>query len=411
MTPLDEHSRLGIGWLVRIRWLAALGQAAVLATTWFVVRADLPYAWLILVVALTPLSNLLVLSPPLKRVDPDALVKATVVLDLVLLTALLALSGGPANPFTVVYLVHTALGAVMLGQKWTWIVALLSSAGFAFVFFVHLPVHALMHHSGPGANLHLEGMWVAFAITSASIAFFVARLASALKVQRDALAEAAARADRLGALTTLATGAAHELGSPLATIAVSARELSRSPDPDVREDAELIRAEVERCREILQDMSHRAGSGVGEAPTVVSGAEFSDLLGVALGQAYRAVAEVRVDPELRFTVVPRSFVRIVANLVRNAAEASPPGAPVAVSLDDAGGGLRVVVSDRGSGMTADVLARAGQPFFTTRPPGAGLGLGLFLARTYADSFGGTLLLESEPGRGTRVQLDLPGAIS
>jgi two-component system sensor histidine kinase RegB len=62
-------------------------------------------------------------------------------------------------------------------------------------------------------------------------------------------------------------------------------------------------------------------------------------------------------------------------------------------------------------MTADVLARAGQPFFTTRPPGAGLGLGLFLARTYADSFGGTLLLESEPGRGTRVQLDLPGAIS
>ncbi|MBK7760627.1 MAG: hypothetical protein IPI35_30330 [Deltaproteobacteria bacterium] len=121
-----------------------------------------------------------------------------------------------------------------------------STFGYAALFPLHYPVHALMQHHDPTA--HLRGMWVAFAITSVAIAFFVARLAAVARDQAEALIAAAARADRLASLTTLAAGAAHELGSPLTTIAIAAKELENGARQAGREtdaeDAKLIGEET-----------------------------------------------------------------------------------------------------------------------------------------------------------------------
>ena len=155
-------------------------------------------------------------------------------LDVTLLTALLWLTGGTSNPFTTVYLVYIALAAVTLGSRWTWTIAALSVAGYAILFAITPPAdpHAA-HRPADDLSGHLAGMWVAFLSAAVLIGFFVTRVREALDQRERALAEArrvAAAQERLASLTTLAAGAAHELATPLATIAVASKELMREAE-------------------------------------------------------------------------------------------------------------------------------------------------------------------------------------
>lgn len=406
-TPLSDATS---AWttLSRLRWLASAAQLFVLG---LVILADLqlPYAAIFGVAVVTASSNLLLA----RLVSVSLRVQVAVVLDIVLLTVLLGLAGGPHNPFTALYLVHTALSAALLGPRWTWGVALLSTFGYAALFPLHYPVHALMQHHDPTA--HLRGMWVAFAITSVAIAFFVARLAAVARDQREALVAAAARADRLASLTTLAAGAAHELGSPLTTIAIAAKELEngarRAGRETDAEDAKLIGEETARCREILQEIAGRAGTGVGEAPERVDGEWLAAELRRALGEALWARVDVAPGREFWAILPPRTFGRAVVTLVRNALEASPEDQRVSVLLRRDDAAVEVEVVDRGVGLSAALAARVGEPFFTTRAPGQGLGLGVFLARAFVEQTGGEMSFQSTPGRGTRVVLRWPTVTS
>jgi two-component system sensor histidine kinase RegB len=390
--------------LSRLRWLAAAGQLIVLA---LVMWADfkLPNAAIFGVAMVTASSNVILG----RWVRLAWRVQVAVVLDIVLLTALLGLAGGPHNPFTALYLVHTALSAALLGPRWTWGVALLSTFGYAALFPWHYPVHEIMQHHDPTA--HLRGMWVAFAITSVAIAFFVARLAAVARDQAEALIAAAARADRLASLTTLAAGAAHELGSPLTTIAIAAKELENGARQAGREtdaeDAKLIGEETARCREILQEIAGRAGTGVGEAPERVDGEWLEAELRRALGEALSARVDVAHGRAFWAILPPRTFGRAVVTLVRNALEASPDPQRVSVQLRRGDEAVEVEVLDSGVGLSAAVAARVGEPFFTTRPPGQGLGLGVFLARAFVEQTGGEMTLTSAPGKGTRVLMRWP----
>lgn len=403
---MSEVAAITLAWLVRLRWGAVVGQIATLAVAAFVMKLDLPLAKLGALVAVTAASNA---GLALRAKDASSRTTAAVfAFDTLVLTGLLYLSGGPSNPFSVLYLVHVTLAALVLGFRWAAGIVALSALSYGALFFWHVPVDALghAHHGASPFSVHLQGMWVAFTVAAALIAYFVARLAAALRQREADLSRAqriAARGERLASLSTLAAGAAHELGTPLATIAVASRELERTAQGEALEDARLIRAEVERCREIVQRMAARAGDAMGEVPERTAAPEVLRRL------TARARGLERVDVEIARTapfVCPvDGLVEVLANLVQNALHASEER--VTLRADVAPRSVQFVVEDRGAGVPAELLPRVGEPFFTTKAPGEGMGLGLFLANAFADRCGGRLAFASEVGRGTRVTLELP----
>jgi two-component system sensor histidine kinase RegB len=222
--------------------------------------------------------------------------------------------------------------------------------------------------------------------------------------------ERATRSEQLAALTTLAAGAAHELNTPLGTIAVVARELELSCDTDdggVLDDARLIRREVERCRTILSRMRVDIGE---DAPNRIA-ASFDQLekgLRESLGDGELPRLRVVRDPKVELVPAPpRAIEQALLVLVRNAFDASPPDAQVTLRVESRETGhVRFEVRDGGTGMSDEMLRRAGQPFFTTKEPGRGMGLGLFLVRLVAQQCGATFAIDSKPGAGTTCVLEL-----
>ncbi|MFT5429649.1 MAG: two-component system sensor histidine kinase RegB, partial [Myxococcota bacterium] len=266
---------------------------------------------------------------------------------------------------------------------------------------------------------HLYGMWLAFGLTAAFIVYFVYEIRAALSRREGELASArerGARTEKLIALGTLSAGAAHELATPLSTIAVVARELElglqrraagsevANHDINTLEDVQLIRGQVDRCRDILGHMSAAAGDTPGEVMEAVSLVELVDEATHPFAEDGRLQLQIATGR----LVVPRSaFIRAIRSLVANALMASESDSPVSVTAESNGANFELVVVDRGIGMSAEVLERATEPFFTTRSPGQGMGLGLFLARAVVESMGGRLDITSEAGRGTTARLSGP----
>jgi two-component system sensor histidine kinase RegB len=404
--------RVTLRWLVRLRWAAIVGLVLVVAFADLARMIDGTFTGPMLLVAATLLSNV-ALGGFGERAAPgsDRLLAAVLLFDVAILTALLALTGGPGNPFSVVFLVYVTLAAFVLGARWTWLLVGATVGAFGALFLIAPSAHAMHHHRG-ALGLHLQGMWLAFAATASLIAYFVTRIASELRSREAEVRELQRRAalnDKLASLSTLAAGAAHELGTPLATIALAASELERAladlPDAALREDAHLIRTEVERCRGIIQQLGTNAGDSPGEMSVSIGAEELTRQLTESLAEAERARVRVSSEPNVRATLPRAAIVQALRTLVRNGLDAGP--GEVSVRLGREGERLLVVVEDEGAGMSLDVLARAGEPFFTTKPPGKGLGLGLFLARAVAERLGGALTLDSSPGRGTVARLDLP----
>ena len=416
-TAPDRRLDVGLAWLVRLRWGAAAGQLATVAVAQAAMGIRLPLLRLLVPIAITVLTNV-ALAVALRRRVPLTRPRcgAVLVLDTLLLSALLHATGGAANPFSILYLVQITVAAVVLGPRWTWSLAVLSVGCYGLLFFTHLPLgHPAAGHDETGFSVHLQGMWVAFAVAAALTAYFVVKLATAIERQEAELAavkDAAARNERLASLTTLAAGAAHELGTPLATIAVAARELERGirdlprPAADaLAEDARLIRAELERCRAILNRLAADTGQAPGEAPVPVALRDILTEIVDGLPVPLQSRLSVTPAPADRPACVPRgALVQVARSLLSNAFEAGE--GPVRLSVESEGARVRLRVQDEGPGMPPEVLARAGEPFFTTKPAGRGLGLGLFLARTLSEQMGGRLTLQSWPGRGTTATVEI-----
>jgi two-component system, sensor histidine kinase RegB len=414
-SAVGDRADISLEWLVRLRWGAVLGQLATLGVARTLLGAELPLARLLLIVAALAISNAALAALRTRTSSPAALCGAALTLDTLLLSGLLHATGGPYNPFGVLYLVHITLAAVVLGARWTWFLAALSVGCYGLLFFTHLPVEHL-DHGGPEMSLHLQGMWVAFTVAALLTASFVVKLSSALERRDAAMAdmrERTARSERLAAVTTLAAGAAHELGTPLATIAVAAKELERrvrtlpaAQSELLIEDAALIRSELDRCRAILDRLGADSGQAPGEAPVDLR----LDALVASVVDLFPVRQRVRLEvaPVNGAAVrLPRAaFLQVAQSLLRNALDASAGTVVLDVGVRQST--LLMRVQDDGVGMASDVLARLGEPFFSTKGPGAGLGLGVFIARSLTDQMGGTLTFASAPGRGTTARVEIPG---
>lgn len=416
--------RVALPWIIRLRYAMSLGQVATAFVVDRVFRIDLPLRWICLAPLVVVLSNVWLARRTPAADQPAHVAETTLIgwsfaLDTLCLTAVLMLTGGPNNPFSLLYLVHITLSATILTQRQTWALGGLACLCFAALFVNYRPIAALeMHQHGDGVNLHLSGMWVSFAVASILVAMFSGKISELLREREKSLLlmqEELARKDRLASLVTLAAGAAHELSTPLGTIAVVAKELERYAtstvqDGAVADDSRLIRTEVERCRRILQRMSIEGAEPAGEAMEAVTVSQLLD--GVQEFFPHNEALRLEAAAADRETVlsVPRHAVeQALIALVKNGIEASAAGEPVtlAVSRPQEGGWIRFAVRDGGSGMSMEELRHAGEPFFTTKEPGKGMGLGIFLVRTLADRLGGRLALKSSPGEGTTAMLELP----
>lgn len=418
---MHDATRINFLWLLRLRWGAIIGQMATILGVHFAMQMPLPLRPLFAIIGIELASNaaFAVWAARDRAVTPR-LLGGVMAGDVILLTALLYLTGGAFNPFSFLYLVHIALAAVVLSPLSTWALVALSLICFGSLF--QLPpwpavtgseLHA--HHM----HMHLQGMWVAFAVAAGFIVYFVQRVTSALAEREKQLAEArdlTARNEKLASLATLAAGAAHELSTPLSTIAIIAKELEhqveRYGQPDLVADARLIREQVARCRDILVQMTADAGESMGEASEAVSIERLVHEAVDGLDNADQIRLRLTDNTSGRLLNVPRSpVVHAIRNVLKNAQEASGDARPVDVRVGPDGDECCIEVNDQGEGMSPEILSRAGEPFFTTKDPGRGMGLGLFLSRAVVSRLGGRVDLRSELGRGTTVRLIFPAMLT
>jgi two-component system, sensor histidine kinase RegB len=414
----SARDTLNLAWLIRLRFGAVAGQALAVLVSHQLLDVPLPQLWLWALIGVELASNV-ALAAWSRRGEPprDVLLAAVMVLDVLVLTGLLFLTGGPFNPFSFLYLVYISLATVLLRARYTWMLVGLSLACSALLFLDHVPLRLPATSHDEHMRWHLWGMWVAFGVAAAYIVYSQIRVLHALARRGQELAAArdrAARHERLVSLATLAGGAAHELSSPLSTIAVIAGELerelvARGAGADLVEDMRLVRSELASCRGILDQMAAQAGESAGEE---VSPSSVSELVHHALtGLPERPPLETELGDwaGARLAVTRRALAQALRVLVRNAQDASAEETPVSLRVTCKSGALRFEVRDQGSGMSGDVLARAGEPFFTTKAPGRGMGLGLFLCRAVVESLGGEVELESKTGLGTTASIVIPPA--
>jgi len=422
--PLPEAApQIALPWIIRLRYGMVIGQISTAVIVHFLLKIDLPLFWIALGPALVGCSNLLLaarVSDPEspRRIATSTLVAFAFVLDTLCLTGVLMLSGGPTNPFSLLYLVHITLSATILTKRQTWMLGGLSILCFGLLFWIYRPIPALeMHHHEQSTNLHLIGMWVGFAVATFLVAVFSGKISELLREREDSLLrmqEQLAKKDRLASLATLAAGAAHELNTPLGTIAVVAKELERYATSMIRdtalvEDSRLIRTEVERCREILWRMSVCGAEPAGQASEQVEVQQLLQGLFDEIPQRLRL--RVEAAELLPALMIPKRAVeQALIALVKNAFDASEPESEVRLSVKHSGDFLQFVVMDDGKGMSPETLRRIGEPFFTTKEPGKGMGLGTFLVRTLSEQLGGRLTFDSSLNAGTSAILELPVAI-
>ncbi|MEI8256013.1 MAG: ATP-binding protein [Deltaproteobacteria bacterium] len=410
--PLQAH------WLVRLRWAAIVAQVVSIVGVKFLLKAPFDLPPLVINVGLLATANV-VLTRWLRggRTLSEGAITANILLDIVALTLLLIWTGGAMNPFTTIYLLHVALAAILVGRRWSLAVTLAAVVAFGGLLLAR-PEAIHVWHSGAMFMLHVRGMWIAFALTAGCLWFFVERVTSALHRRDEELANArlgALHAERLAALGALAAGTAHELNTPLGTVAILASELVAQLPQDApsRAYAESIRAEVRRCTAILTKMrSHDAQPGprvsvVLASWVVESVAAWSETHG-------STTVPVQIDAPaigLRANVQPEMLRQALHSVLDNAREAvAARSGEIAVSVRQEGEhSLCVSVVDGGPGMSDDQIARVGEPFFTTREPGQGMGLGLFLAQATIAQHDGALSIRSRAGH-TEVTLRLPVSV-
>ena len=395
--------------LVHLRSVALATQATAVVLAAFVLHMPLPLAADALILGLPAAMNAAAWRQARRGVEPSAWqLTAQLALDVAGLTAFLYLNGGYANPFASLFLLPLAVAATVLPMRHTAGLTALVVAGYTLVMFAYRPLPHYHGSLGDSFDLHLLGMWLSLVAAALIIAVFVARLATALRTREAHLArlrESALRSEQLASLGALAAGTAHELGTPLSTMAVLVGELRAQAPADQREDLTLLAQQIDRCRTVLTRNLTATGQGRAEG----AGRQAVDAWLAALLDGWQ---QTRPGARLRQTlagegtpppvVADDTLRQALCNLLDNAADT---GSVVELSAHWDRQALTIEVGDRGDGIAHELSPRLGQPFVTDKP--RGLGLGVYLAHNVIERLGGRLAIGARDGGGTLAQVWLP----
>jgi two-component system sensor histidine kinase RegB len=401
---LDEGP-IGLDWLIRLRWVAIVAQVVTVGFALPMLHAPAVTVPLLVAVATAlAIANVDAARKLGLQLGNEERLQVQLAIDILALTALFELTGGATNPFVSLYLIHVAMGAILLRPARAVQLGALVTVCFALVSVVHLPL-AWADHPVDEAALRRAGHLIAFTITVFSVLGFVLGLAEALRTHRQQLLtrrDHTARTDRLRSVGTLAAGAAHELNTPLSTIQMRVSRLARRhAEPATQADVEVVRAQVDRCKKVVEQLLVGAGDPSASGLDRVALAELV-IDAVDLWQ-HGAGVEVGLSDEAdgAEVEVPRiAFVHGLINLLQNALEAQAEiGASHAIGVRLGRDGPRtfVEVTDRGVGLPPE-QNQLGEPFFTTKD--SGTGLGVYVARAVAEGSGGGLTYRANEPSGT-----------
>jgi two-component system sensor histidine kinase RegB len=332
--------------------------------------------------------------------------------DVLALSALLYFSGGSTNPFISLYLLPLTIAAAILPWTYTWIMAAITIGLYTLLLFYYVPLpHDHSEHTNE-FNLHVSGMWLAFVLSTVLIAWFVVKMGISIRERDKDLAlarEQALRNEQIIALGALAAGAAHELGTPLATMAVVIGELQKEQleNTEFQHDMKILRDQIVQCKRTLTQLL----TDVGQTRSEDGSGQAVDLFLQQVLDKWRLMR-----PMVKFTyhcnglqptpqiIGAQLLSQSILNLLNNAADASLDRIEIESSWNHHE--LLLEILDYGKGLSEETVQRAGQAFFTSKPS-QGLGIGLFLANANIERFGGSVRLTNREGGGASTQVRLP----
>lgn len=414
LLPDDNTNRKNIILLIQLRWIAVVGQIVTIAVVQIGLGVALPLGPMSAVLGALVALNLASLAWLRNRTDvSNRGLLMMLMLDVAALTAQLYLSGGATNPFISLYLLQVTLGAVLLDARSTWAIVAVTCACFAGLTVYHRPLALPQHLAGDLFTLHIIGMLVCFALDAALLVVFMTRIARNLR-ERDArlaaLKQHAAEEDHIVRMGLLASGAAHELGTPLASLSVILGDWRRMPalaaDPERLQEIDEMQSELQRCKSIVTGILLSAGEARGEAPRITTINGFLAEL-VAEWRAARSVTTLSFENAFGEDVPivsDTALKQVIFNVLDNAFEVSPNWVRFSATRDDET--LVLQVRDMGPGFAPDMLAQFGKPYQSSKGRQGG-GLGLFLVVNVVRKLGGTVSADNRPQGGAVVTLNLP----
>lgn len=339
------------------------------------------------------------------------------VFDVLELTAVLYLTGGATNPFAWFLLVPHSIAASLLSRHYAWLMAVLVSACYTLVVFYYLPLshgtHKMDMSIAGHFQMHIIGMWIGFVLSAFLMAYFVAGMAENLRRRNKLLAkmqERMFRDERLVALGTLATGAAHELGTPLGTMDIVTHELvqqfNQSENKQIKDKLDIIQGQIKRCKKALSSITETATQqhhGEGQVLPIDTYLQHIILqwqvshVTVELQQSFQG------EQPAPTVITDLSLAHALVNVLDNAAQSSPHAVALLVSWNDQQ--IKVIVEDEGGGLSKSQLASLGTELQSSK--NMGLGVGLYITKATIERIGGTIMWENRKTKGLRVTMTLP----
>lgn len=400
--------------LIQLRWIAVVGQVITILVVKAGLGVYLPVPQMLSVLVCLIAFNIASQLRWHERPSVSNLeLFIALLVDVAALTAQLYLSGGTTNPFVFTYLLQVILGAVLLKAWWSWSIVAVTTLSFAGLALFARPLQVPLDHNMGLTSAYIQGMLLCFALDAGLLVWFIKRINRNLREREAKLADLrqqAAESEHIVRMGLLASGAAHELGTPLATLSVILGDWRRMPafvqDDDLQQELAEMQLQLQRCKSIVSGILMSAGETRGEdAARTTLGVFFDELV-----ERWRATRPVRTFPYSREVdgatpiIVDSAVEQMVCNLLDNALEASPDW--LSLQISTAQDQLIITVSDHGPGFPGYMLEHIGKPYQSTKGR-AGSGLGLFLAVNVARTLGGTLSAHNSAGGGAQVSIALP----
>lgn len=413
--------------LVFVRSLGIIGQVLAVVIVFFGLNYQMPIGQCLMVISTAIAFNaaMFFFYPNVHMLsEREAL--AHLSFDILQLTSMLALTGGIQNPFCILYLTPVVISAANLGLSSTLVLALLSFASISLISFFHWPLPWDPQDPLQLPPLYVAGTWISLTLGIGFALIYAWRTADEARRMQNALAatqSALAREQRLSDLGALAAAAAHELGTPLGTISVVARELERDIPADSQwaEDVRLLRSQAERCREILSRLSQQDTGESTVAQRLPLAALIDEIAEPHRGFGIDVNVSAKSSGTLTVVRTPE-VVHGIGNLIENAVDFANTKVDIEASWNDET--VDIVISDDGTGFDPVILARLGEPYVTSRAgvdpdrlegPSTnlhadghvGMGLGFFIAKTLLERIGAVVTFGNKPQAGALVRMSVP----